>query len=234
MTTTERNKRTRDECPVCMECIGDEACEGGGTDGDRVVFPCGHLVCASCNAGMLLRDDHRCPTCRTPRGGFTREMADASAEQRLIQDMAEEGNTGAARLMAMRSMLLNDSHVTPVAANDISPMLQELIAGITQARGRPLNRTVVFVGSNGNRVHVQQRTAVGPRRSDRVRDRLQQQQSEMSAALYGADEQEPAAESAAESAADLEARMPQPLRDLISALVSPADLASFHEVRRRV
>lgn len=233
MATAERNKRTRDECtrdecPVCMDCIGDA---GGGTDGDRVLFPCGHFVCGSCNDGMLRRDDHRCPTCRTPRDGFTVEMADASAEQRLVQDMAEEGNPNAARMLAMRSFLVNDRRLAPVTPQDVAPMLRDLIGAITEATGRPMNRTVVFVGSNGNRVHVRQQTVV-PRRSERLRD----QQSVINPALSEEerDEQQQEQQEQREPAEDLEARMPQPLRDLLSALVSPVDLANFQEVRRRV
>lgn len=228
MTTAERNKRTRDErtreertrdeCPVCMECIGDEAC--GGTDGDRVLFPCGHFVCVSCNDGMLRRDDQRCPSCRMPRSGFTREMADARAEQRVVQDMAEEGNPNATRLLATRSLLAGPGG--PAAAHDMAPMLRNLVESLSQATGRPRNRTVIFVGTYGNRVHVQQQE--GPRSPDRPRDREEEE------------EEQPRSDAPADraEATDLEARMPQPLRDLLSALVGPSDLAHFHEVRRRV
>lgn len=239
MTTVERSKREReceaererDQCPVCMENIGDEACDG--TYGNRVLFPCGHFVCGSCNDSMLRRDDHRCPTCRNPRGGFTREMADAHAEQRMVQDMAEEGNPNAARLLAMRSALAGAAApggtaagfrvAGSIASNDMAPMLQDLVEAITQATGRQRNRTVVFVGTNGNRVHVQ-RGVVGARRSDRLRDREQQEDEQPQ-------EDAPAGQTVA---VDVESRMPQPLRDLLSALVSPVDLGHFQEVRRRV
>ena len=235
MTTVERSKRERererDECPVCFESIGDEACDG--TYGDRVLFPCGHFVCGSCNDSMLRRDDHRCPTCRNPRGGFTREMADAHAEQRVVQDMAEEGNPNAARLLEMRSVLAGAAApgVTAagfrvagsIAPNDMAPMLQDLVEAITRATGRQRNRTVVFVGTNGNRVHVQ-REVNPPRRSDRLRDRGQQEEEQPQ-------EDAPVGQT---EAVDVESRMPQPLRDLLSALVSPVDLGQFHEVRRRV
>ena len=237
MTTVKRSKRVRDECPVCMECIGGEACSG--TDGDRVLFPCGHFVCGSCNDSMLRRDDHRCPTCRNPRGGFTREMADAHAEQRVVQDMAEEGDPNAARLLAMRSALAGAAAPGGTAAgfrgfrvagsvlpNDMAPMLQDLVEAVTQGIGRPRNRTVIFVGTNGNRVHVGREP---PRRSERLRDRDPQTEDPQT--------EDPQTEDAqTEDAQDPQTQfgVPQPLRDLISALVSPVDLARFHEVRRRV
>jgi hypothetical protein len=73
-----------DECPVCMTAY--DPAEGR----PRVRFPCGHTVCAACDARMRDRAFHTCPTCRTPREGVTRAQADLAAQSRVLADQARE------------------------------------------------------------------------------------------------------------------------------------------------
>lgn len=73
-----------DECPVCMTAY--DPAEGR----PRVRFPCGHAVCAACDARMRDRAFHTCPTCRTPREGVTRAQADLAAHSRVLADQARE------------------------------------------------------------------------------------------------------------------------------------------------
>lgn len=77
-----------DECPVCMTAY--DPAEGR----PRVRFPCGHAVCAACDARMRDRAFHTCPTCRTPREGVTRAQADLAAQSRVLADQARERSEG--------------------------------------------------------------------------------------------------------------------------------------------
>ena len=54
------------DCSVCLEPIGAD---------NPVVWPCGHRICAACDARMRAHQLHTCPTCRTPREGHTVESA---------------------------------------------------------------------------------------------------------------------------------------------------------------
>lgn len=68
-----------DECPVCFETIGAEpAC-----------WPCGHRVCRTCDARMRSKAMHACPSCRTPREGYTAESARAALAAREAEEGAE-------------------------------------------------------------------------------------------------------------------------------------------------
>lgn len=80
-------ENARQPCPVCFE---EDVTE-------RSYFPCGHGVCASCNATLLQRGFLNCPTCRTPREGVTQAAVDHANEQRTLQEQGEEnGGVGAA------------------------------------------------------------------------------------------------------------------------------------------
>jgi len=77
-----------DECPVCMTGY---TC-GTRTERARVAFPCGHSVCRTCDANMRRRNFHSCPTCRTPREGFSQTQVDLAARARTLAD-AEADDT---------------------------------------------------------------------------------------------------------------------------------------------
>ena len=59
------------DCSVCLEPIGAE---------NPAVWPCGHRICAACDARMRSHQLHTCPTCRTPRDGYTAESARAALQ----------------------------------------------------------------------------------------------------------------------------------------------------------
>ena len=60
------------ECPVCLS---EQL-----TESDVVrPFNCAHLVCSDCDAKLHQRTDLRCPTCRSPREGYTTSDADLQA-----------------------------------------------------------------------------------------------------------------------------------------------------------
>ena len=70
---SERNSQdTQIECPICMNTT---------QTGHQYAFPCGHLICNTCNANMIHHRDNRCPSCRQPREGFTTETAAPPREQ---------------------------------------------------------------------------------------------------------------------------------------------------------
>ena len=72
------------KCPVCFHPYGAEA------ERQQYRFPCGHAVCAACDARMRQRGFHTCPTCRTPREGVTRAQADLASQSRVLTDQARE------------------------------------------------------------------------------------------------------------------------------------------------
>lgn len=81
------DKGDEDECPVCMVAYG----RGERTERSRAVFPCGHAVCAACDDKLRARRFFACPTCRTPREGFSREEVDRAAQARTLDDAALDG-----------------------------------------------------------------------------------------------------------------------------------------------
>lgn len=87
-----RGRRGRSEgenaqlsCPVCFD---DDVTESS-------YFPCGHSVCAACNASLLRRGFLACPTCRTPRDGVSQAAVEHANQERVRQnDEDERGNAG--------------------------------------------------------------------------------------------------------------------------------------------
>ena len=86
-----------DECPVCFMPYT----RGLRTERARSVFPCGHAVCRACDANMMRRNFHSCPTCRTPREGFSQEEVDLAAHARAVQD-AETDDPGTTVMFAVQ------------------------------------------------------------------------------------------------------------------------------------
>jgi len=74
------------ECPVCLNPLDTR----GRTERSASTWPCGHVVCVGCDTTMRRIGDHRCPTCRTPREGVTREQAEASASANYNRDLATQ------------------------------------------------------------------------------------------------------------------------------------------------
>lgn len=79
-----RGERAREDaqaqCPICFEENVTE----------RAHFPCGHFVCASCNATLLRRGFLACPTCRTPRNGVSQAAVEHANRERTRQNEEEE------------------------------------------------------------------------------------------------------------------------------------------------
>ena len=89
-------------CPVCME---------EGTEAERFCFPCGHWICAACNAKMLQHHFLACPTCRTPREGVSQRQVDSANDARVARHAAQEGGrwlTLRAQGQEMRVMFFPD------------------------------------------------------------------------------------------------------------------------------
>ena len=80
----EEDDDSTPKCPVCFHPYGAEA------EHQQYCFPCGHAVCAGCDARMRQRSFHTCPTCRTPREGVTQAQADLAAQSRVLTDQARE------------------------------------------------------------------------------------------------------------------------------------------------
>jgi len=81
---THTRENAQAPCPVCFE---EDVTE-------RSHFPCGHSVCAACNATLLQRGFLACPTCRTPREGITQAAVDHANQQRTLQDQGREDGAG--------------------------------------------------------------------------------------------------------------------------------------------
>lgn len=71
------------DCPICMSSIVE------GTEASRK-FPCGHVLCSTCDDNMVMRNQHRCPMCRRPRQGFTEAEANQAAEDEVQMERERE------------------------------------------------------------------------------------------------------------------------------------------------
>lgn len=78
------------DCPVCLEKFGART--------QTQPFQCFHVFCRSCDRGMQRTSDNRCPVCRCPRRGMSREEAEPdptrnhdppSIDEVLPQEFAE-------------------------------------------------------------------------------------------------------------------------------------------------
>ena len=76
-------------CPICME----------RTENDRFCFPCGHWICAPCDARMLANGFLACPTCRTPRDGVSQGQVEAANRARTERHAEQDG----ARTLVLRA-----------------------------------------------------------------------------------------------------------------------------------
>lgn len=95
-----RRRDADDDCPVCLNPLprARRAAAGRRTEGARVVaFPCGHVICSTCDAEMERRNFHACPTCRTPRAGYSRSDVDLASQARVLVDQAADEGDGAAQ-----------------------------------------------------------------------------------------------------------------------------------------
>ena len=79
--SAQRGGQGEHACPVCME---------SSTEGDRFCFPCGHWICAACNAKMLQHHFLACPTCRTPREGVSQRQVESANQARVARDAGQE------------------------------------------------------------------------------------------------------------------------------------------------
>lgn len=66
--TAGPSERDAVECPICYSTLTART--------EKRPFQCNHVMCATCHARMLDEDDHRCPECRAPRVGFSRDEAE--------------------------------------------------------------------------------------------------------------------------------------------------------------
>ena len=219
------HKRGRDECPICMDVIVD-----GQTNNDRVVFPCGHSICIVCNQGMIRRNDHRCPTCRTPRDGFTRAMADASAEAQMHQDMAEEGIPVPSNTPQVVLFFANEAQGDPfgplrsvarrVGRGGSQPRVSRIDRPSQNTRGQTMVRNL----------HRSSNQQAGT--TDADAERQDQEEDEDGANGYGGPTEQGRDTLIQINTSD--ANVPQCLQDLISELLRPSQLQSFQIVRHRV
>ena len=85
--TEPRASADGDECPVCLVAFT----HGERTERARVVFPCSHAVCRTCDARMQERSYHSCPLCRTPREGYSQTEVDQASRERSLTDDLTDG-----------------------------------------------------------------------------------------------------------------------------------------------
>lgn len=69
--------QSRGECPICYESLS--------TRTQMRPFQCDHGLCQTCNARMQGGSDHRCPTCRAPRRGMSREEAEPPPDRNSVE-----------------------------------------------------------------------------------------------------------------------------------------------------
>lgn len=68
-----REQAEQAECPICFDAITERT--------ETRPFSCDHKLCITCHKRMIESEDHRCPTCRAPRLGFTAEQAEPEPDR---------------------------------------------------------------------------------------------------------------------------------------------------------
>ncbi len=163
----KRAARGSDATRECAVCLEEFRC-GDGTEA-TASFQCAHVFCARCDRRLLGVGDHRCPTCRAPRIGFSASAANQAAVERF----APEVNADAA-IEAMRA----DGWVVQ-SGRETERVLRS--AGRTRV---PVS-TVIFSASNDDAntiwrsiVESVERSAAPPRRARRREHRTAQEEEE--------------------------------------------------------
>ena len=67
---TKRTRQSARECPICYKSLT------AATLTEVNPFQCDHVLCVACDTRMVDVSDHRCPVCRAPRIGMSREQAE--------------------------------------------------------------------------------------------------------------------------------------------------------------
>merc|ERR1719502_980819 len=73
---------TEGTCLVCLEPLG--------VAGRACSYQCGHIFCSGCDAQLEGLGDHRCPTCRAPRIGYSVSAAEQAAAARFAPDTSRD------------------------------------------------------------------------------------------------------------------------------------------------
>lgn len=254
MASGARSKRTRSSqhtngekrtCPICFEALL--------TDPNRAVrFPCSHAICQECNEGMIKRNDHRCPECRTPREGYTRETADALATEQTMRDWEADGVRagGPMRVMGVGFGVIRMENARGRRQQQVSTVFLP-----NQAQNNPFDQIDAFLqrvrpsGSSPRRVtvnvertfheapHEDERRPTPPprtRRSVRERQRAGTEEGEGQEGEGGEGGGEGEGPPRLITFQTTEAQLPEALRQLVSELTSPGSISSFLEARNRV
>jgi len=189
----------------------------------RTPFPCGHAVCAACDARMRDRAFHTCPTCRTPREGVTRAQADLAAQSRVLADQARERSAGGGPVPNVSGVVEHNGNQYEVlffaseGEGDPFDVLRAVAPSATAAVPAARNRRFRIDDGDHPRFH----RPVDALDEEEQVEELQRQQ------LQQQQQQSPPAEAV---------EIGGPLGALVHELMQPGDLSTFlarHEVARR-
>ena len=216
-----REREEQQECPVCLEAIDLTKLQH---------FPCGHIVCRTCDQKMLQRNDHRCPTCRTPRAGVSREAADAHATRQLHLDMAEEADHEMGGMGGVGRRIRTPHGPTTIffpneAQGDVFEQINAAIAaGIGRRRPgtAPRNVTIFAEFARLDERHLEAQRVRRSTRSTRT--------TPTSEARIVHD----TADRTIVNLTTSEDNLNESLSRLVSELISPSSLATFMAVREQV
>ena len=199
-------------------------------------FPCNHLVCRTCDQKMLERNDHRCPTCRTPRAGVSREAADAHATRQMHLDMAEEAGHEMGGMGGVGRRVRTPHGPTTIffpneAQGDVYQQINAAIAaGIGRRRPgtAPRNVTIFAEFARLDERHLE---------AQRVRRSTRATRSARSTRSSPTSEARIVHDTADRTIVNLttsEDNLNESLSRLVSELISPSSLATFMAVREQV
>lgn len=74
--------QTRGDCPICYSVLSPRT--------EVRPFQCDHGLCQTCSTRMQQGSDHRCPTCRAPRKGMSREQAEPPPDRNSVEPSFSE------------------------------------------------------------------------------------------------------------------------------------------------
>lgn len=135
-----------DECPVCLDAFPTNAV----TKARLAVrsFQCDHLLCRTCDGKVRQSEDHRCPTCRSPRKGMTTEQAEPRTDrnapdpQQVYQDHihAVQANQGSQAIQGLSTI----AGVYGVPPHLLPPLLRAAELHEQQSQHSAYHQTMFF------------------------------------------------------------------------------------------
>jgi len=109
MAQTQDASAAAQTCTICFESFTEEQSASS--------FQCAHTLCVSCDNRLSSVGDHRCPTCRSPRIGFSAAAAASAANSRFAAARTELDHESAMAVMQSEGWSIDAIAFSSVGTN---------------------------------------------------------------------------------------------------------------------